>query len=158
MNHPDSQDSSKGEWFGPRERMMSIGAGPAPPRAEAMQRREQKASMVMTIVFFIIGLTVILSYEGARRPRSFGRKPRTSSSWASWSRRLSTSQLGRQPRPGPVLGSVLPAVARSRSTHCSARTAASSFRGLNNSGLATERFARALLGRTYVRFRPHGLG
>src|SRR5256885_9694484 len=34
-----------------------------------MQRREQKASMVMTIVFFIIGLSVILSYEwGAPTP------------------------------------------------------------------------------------------
>ena len=32
-------------------------------KAEAMQRREQKASMVMTIVFFIIGLSVILSYK-----------------------------------------------------------------------------------------------
>ncbi len=32
-------------------------------KAEAMQRREQKASMVMTIVFFIIGLSVILSYQ-----------------------------------------------------------------------------------------------
>src|SRR6184192_1654401 len=37
--------------------------------AEAMQRREQKASMVMTIVFFIIGLSVILSYQwGAQEP------------------------------------------------------------------------------------------
>ena len=34
-------------------------------KAEAMQRREQKASMVMTIVFFIIGLSVILSYDWA---------------------------------------------------------------------------------------------
>src|SRR5438034_9603030 len=34
-----------------------------------MQRREQKASMVMTIVFFIIGLSVILSYNwGAQTP------------------------------------------------------------------------------------------
>jgi Lon-like ATP-dependent protease len=32
-------------------------------KAEAMQRREQKASMVMTIVFFIIGLSVILSWD-----------------------------------------------------------------------------------------------
>src|SRR2546427_5115917 len=32
-------------------------------KAEAMQRREQKGSMVMTIVFFIIGLSVILSYQ-----------------------------------------------------------------------------------------------
>src|SRR5438874_8913757 len=38
-------------------------------KAEAMQRREQKASMVMTIVFFIIGLSVILSYQwGAQEP------------------------------------------------------------------------------------------
>src|SRR6266550_772610 len=38
-------------------------------KAEAMQRREQKASMVMTIVFFIIGLSVILSYNwGAPTP------------------------------------------------------------------------------------------
>ena len=32
-------------------------------KAEAMQRREQKASMMMTIIFFIIGLSVILSYK-----------------------------------------------------------------------------------------------
>lgn len=32
-------------------------------KAEAMQRREQKASMIMTIVFFIIGLSVIMSYD-----------------------------------------------------------------------------------------------
>jgi len=32
-------------------------------KAEAMQRREQKASMVMTIVFFIIGLSVIMAYD-----------------------------------------------------------------------------------------------
>jgi Lon-like ATP-dependent protease len=32
-------------------------------KAEAMQRREQKASMMMTIIFFIIGLSVILSYN-----------------------------------------------------------------------------------------------
>ena len=32
-------------------------------KAEAMQRREQKASMVMTIVFFIIGLSVLLSWD-----------------------------------------------------------------------------------------------
>src|SRR2546429_2327575 len=32
-------------------------------KAEAMQRREQKTSMVMTIVFFIIGLRVILCYN-----------------------------------------------------------------------------------------------
>src|SRR3989454_1138635 len=39
-------------------------------KAEAMQRREQKASMVMTIVFFIIGLSVILAYDwGAQTPQ-----------------------------------------------------------------------------------------
>ncbi len=32
-------------------------------KAEAMQRREQKASMIMTIVFFIIGLSVIMAYD-----------------------------------------------------------------------------------------------
>ncbi len=32
-------------------------------KAEAMQRKEQKASMMMTIIFFIIGLSVILSYN-----------------------------------------------------------------------------------------------
>ncbi len=32
-------------------------------KAEAMQRREQKASMVMTIVFLIIGLSILLSYN-----------------------------------------------------------------------------------------------
>src|SRR5207247_1615882 len=39
--------------------MMSIGTGPQPNLAE----RERKASVVMTIVFFIIGLSVILSYN-----------------------------------------------------------------------------------------------
>src|SRR5207247_1902598 len=38
-------------------------------KAEAMQRREQKASMVMTIVFFIIGLSVILSYNWGAQAR-----------------------------------------------------------------------------------------
>jgi Lon-like ATP-dependent protease len=40
-------------------------------KAEAMQRREQKASMVMTIVLFIIGLGVILSYEWWKTPPEF---------------------------------------------------------------------------------------
>jgi len=42
-------------------------------KAEAMQRREQKASMMMTIIFFIIGLSVILSYNwsGAQGVRTF---------------------------------------------------------------------------------------
>ncbi|HLE53981.1 MAG TPA: ATP-dependent protease LonB [Thermoplasmata archaeon] len=35
-------------------------------KAEAMQRREQKASMIMTIVFFIIGLSVIMAYDWGR--------------------------------------------------------------------------------------------
>src|SRR5438132_1318278 len=39
--------------------MMSIGTGPQPNLVE----RERKASVVMTIVFFIIGLSVILSYN-----------------------------------------------------------------------------------------------
>lgn len=37
-------------------------------KAEAMQRREQKASMMMTIIFFIIGLSVILSYNWTGEP------------------------------------------------------------------------------------------
>ncbi|HKZ99868.1 MAG TPA: ATP-dependent protease LonB [Thermoplasmata archaeon] len=37
-------------------------------KAEAMQRREQKASMMMTIIFFIIGLSVILSYNWQQDP------------------------------------------------------------------------------------------
>src|SRR5437667_10640339 len=38
-------------------------------KAEAMQRREQKQSMVMTIVFFIIGLVVIMAWDwGAATP------------------------------------------------------------------------------------------
>ncbi len=40
-------------------------------KAEANQRREQKASMVMTIVFFIIGLSVILSYNWGGNPPGF---------------------------------------------------------------------------------------
>src|SRR3989337_2747477 len=32
-------------------------------KAEALQRREQKGAMMMTIIFFIIGLSVILSYD-----------------------------------------------------------------------------------------------
>src|SRR2546428_3209438 len=39
-------------------------------KVEAMQRREQKASMMMTILFFIIGLSVILSYQwGSETPQ-----------------------------------------------------------------------------------------
>jgi len=35
-----------------------------------MQRRQQKTSMIMTVVFFIIGLSVIASYEwGAAIPQ-----------------------------------------------------------------------------------------
>jgi Lon-like ATP-dependent protease len=37
-------------------------------KAEAMQRREQKASMMMTIIFFIIGLSVILAYNWTGEP------------------------------------------------------------------------------------------
>src|SRR5436853_7393734 len=46
---------------------MSIGTE---PQAVAAQREEQKASVLMTVVFFIIGLSVILSYEwGAPTPQ-----------------------------------------------------------------------------------------
>src|SRR5438445_7487964 len=39
-------------------------------KAEAMQRREQKASMMMTILFFIVGLSVLLSYQwGSETPQ-----------------------------------------------------------------------------------------
>ncbi len=38
---------------------MSIGPGPQPNMAE----RERKASVVMMTVFFVIGLSVILSYN-----------------------------------------------------------------------------------------------
>src|SRR5438093_5161597 len=51
---------------GPKIRFVPAGKGRKivnAQKAEAMQRREQKASMVMTIVFFIIGLSVILSYQ-----------------------------------------------------------------------------------------------
>src|SRR2546427_2504429 len=37
-------------------------------KAEAMQRREQKASMMMTILFFIVGLSVLLSIQWANPP------------------------------------------------------------------------------------------
>ncbi len=50
----------------PKMRVVPAGKGREivnAQKAEAMQRREQKASMVMTIVFFIIGLSVILSYR-----------------------------------------------------------------------------------------------
>src|SRR3990172_8916622 len=40
-------------------------------KAEAMQRREQKASMIMTIVFFIIGLSVIMAYNWGVDPPGF---------------------------------------------------------------------------------------
>src|SRR6267142_1291535 len=65
VRRPDSQDSSEDEWYVRPERMMSIGTSPQ----SAMAKREQKASMVMTIVFFIIGLSVVLSYNwGATSP------------------------------------------------------------------------------------------
>src|SRR3990170_7497777 len=37
-------------------------------KAEAMQRREQKASRMMTIIFFIIGLSVLLSIQWTNPP------------------------------------------------------------------------------------------
>ncbi len=37
-------------------------------KAEAMQRREQKASMMMTILFFIVGLSVLLSIQWGPPP------------------------------------------------------------------------------------------
>jgi len=40
-------------------------------KAEAMQRREQKASMMLTILFFIIGLSVLLSIEWSPPPIRF---------------------------------------------------------------------------------------
>jgi len=40
-------------------------------KAEAMQRREQKASMMLTILFFIIGLSVLLSIRWAPPPVEF---------------------------------------------------------------------------------------
>src|SRR3989454_6449625 len=38
-------------------------------KAEAMQRREQKASMMMTILFFIVGLSVLLSITWGPPPQ-----------------------------------------------------------------------------------------
>ena len=40
-------------------------------KAEAMQRREQKASMMMTILFFIVGLSVLLSLDWTKSPPVF---------------------------------------------------------------------------------------
>jgi len=40
-------------------------------KAEAVQRREQKASMMMTILFFIVGLSVLLSIDWTRNPPGF---------------------------------------------------------------------------------------
>ncbi len=40
-------------------------------KAEAMQRREQKASMMMTILFFIVGLSVLLSLDWTKNPPVF---------------------------------------------------------------------------------------
>src|SRR3990170_3497504 len=40
-------------------------------KAEAMQRREQKASMMMTILFFIVGLSVLLSLDWTKSPTVF---------------------------------------------------------------------------------------
>ena len=40
-------------------------------KAEAMQRRQQKASMMMTILFFIVGLSVLLSLDWTKSPPVF---------------------------------------------------------------------------------------
>src|SRR3972149_394614 len=40
-------------------------------KAEAMQRREQKSSMMMTILFFIVGLSVLLSLDWTKSPPVF---------------------------------------------------------------------------------------
>ena len=48
----------------PKMRVVPAGKGREivnAQKAEAMQRREQKASMMMTIIFFIVGLSVLLS-------------------------------------------------------------------------------------------------
>jgi len=55
----------------PKIRVVPAGKGKEivnAQKAEAMQRREQKASMMMTIIFFIIGLSVILAYNWSQDP------------------------------------------------------------------------------------------
>src|SRR3990170_793206 len=58
----------------PRIRVVPAGKGREivnAQKAEAMQRREQKASMMLTILFFIIGLSVLLSIEWSPPPIRF---------------------------------------------------------------------------------------
>src|SRR3990172_5185878 len=58
----------------PRIRVVPAGKGREivnAQKAEALQRREQKASMMMTIVFFIIGLSVIMAYNWGVDPPGF---------------------------------------------------------------------------------------
>src|SRR3972149_11824785 len=40
-------------------------------KAEAMQRREQKASMVMVLLIFFVGLIVLLSIDFSKNPPQF---------------------------------------------------------------------------------------
>ncbi len=58
----------------PRIRVVPAGKGREivnAQKAEAMQRREQKASMMMTILFFIVGLSVLLSIDWRVSPPQF---------------------------------------------------------------------------------------
>src|SRR5207247_403053 len=68
-------------------------------KAEAMQRREQKASMVMPIVFFIIGLSCILSYNCAAPTRSTSCAWRVSRACTPRCRRRSSRSSGRANGP-----------------------------------------------------------
>src|SRR3990170_4169939 len=55
----------------PKMRVVPAGKGREivnAQKAEAMQRREQKASMMMTILFFIVGLSVLLSIQWTSPP------------------------------------------------------------------------------------------
>ena len=58
----------------PRIRVVPAGKGREivnAQKAEALQRREQKASMMMTILFFIVGLSVLLSIDWRASPPAF---------------------------------------------------------------------------------------
>ncbi|HEY5538300.1 MAG TPA: ATP-dependent protease LonB [Thermoplasmata archaeon] len=58
----------------PRIRVVPAGKGREivnAQKAEALQRREQKASMMMTILFFIVGLSVLLSIDWRVSPPQF---------------------------------------------------------------------------------------
>ena len=58
----------------PKVRIVPAGKGREivnAQKAEAMQRKEQKASMIMTIMFFIVALSILFAFDWSTSPPKF---------------------------------------------------------------------------------------